>query len=89
MLVVGQKFALPIFIFAYLIRWGKYNWRLALGCAAGGWVFLVGFYDQIMHLFWYPSWLDGWLPELLPDWLPGWLFVQERLMKYLGAYGYE
>jgi len=75
MLVVGQKLALPLFVFAYLIRWGKYSRRLALGYAAGGWVFLVGFYDRIMHLFWYPSWLDGWLPESLPDWLPAWLFV--------------
>jgi len=75
MLVVGQKFAIPIFIAAYLIRWGKYNWRLALGYAVAGWVFLVGFYDRIMSLFWYPSWLDSWLPELLPDWLPAWLFV--------------
>ena len=75
MLVVGQKFALPIFIFAYLISWGKYSWRLAFGYAAGSWVFLVGFYDRVMHLFWYPSWLDSWLPELLPDWVPGWLFV--------------
>jgi len=75
MLVVGQKFALPIFIFAYLVSWGNYNWRFALGYAAGGWAFLVVFYDRIMHLFWYPSWLDSWLPELLPDWLPAWLFV--------------
>jgi len=75
MLLIGQKFAIPIFIAAYLIRWGKYNWRLALGYAVAGWVFLIGFYDRIMHLFWYPSWLDSWLPELLPDWLPAWLFV--------------
>jgi TctA family transporter len=75
MLVIGQKFAIPVFIGTYLMRWGKYSWRLALGYAAGSWVFLVGFYDQVMHLFWYPSWLDGWLPEMLPDWLPAWLFV--------------
>ena len=75
MLVIGQKLALPVYIAAYLFRWGNYNWRIALGYAAGGWVFLVGFYDQIMHLFWHPSWLDSWLPELLPDWFPSWLFV--------------
>jgi putative tricarboxylic transport membrane protein len=74
MLVIGQKLALPIYIAAYLNRWGNYNWRITLGYAVGGWVFLVGFYDQIMHLFWHPSWLDSWLPELLPDWLPSWLF---------------
>lgn len=75
MLVVGQKFALPLFIFAYLIRWGGYNWRLAAGYAAGGWLMIVGFYDRILDLLWYPSWLSTWLPELLPDWLPPWLFV--------------
>ncbi|MBT4940280.1 MAG: hypothetical protein HON14_14195 [Rhodospirillaceae bacterium] len=74
MLVIGQKLALPLFIFTYLIRWGSYNWRVALGYAAGGWLFLVIFYDRIMHLFWYPSWLDSWLPEMLPEWFPPWLF---------------
>jgi TctA family transporter len=74
MLVVGQKIALPLYIAAYLIRWGGYNWRIALGYAVGGWVLLVGFYDQVMHLFWHASWLDSWLPQLLPEWLPKWLF---------------
>ncbi|MFP6732769.1 MAG: tripartite tricarboxylate transporter permease [Rhodospirillales bacterium] len=75
MLIVGQKLALPIYIAVYLIRWGNYGRRMAFGYAAFGWVLLVGFYDQIMHLFWHPSWLDSWLPQLLPDWLPSWLFV--------------
>lgn len=73
--VIGQKLALPLFIGTYLIRWGSYSWKVALGYAAGGWLFLVLFYDQIMHLFWYQSWLYSWLPELLPAWLPEWLFV--------------
>ncbi len=75
MLVVGQKFALPIFIVAYLRRWGGYGWKLSLWYAFGGYVLLVGFYDQTMHLFWHPSWMSDWLPELLPEWLPQWLFV--------------
>ena len=74
MLVVGQKIALPLYIAAYLVHWGGYNWRIVLGYAVGGWVLLVGFYDQVMHLFWHSSWLDSWLPELLPEWLPKWLF---------------
>lgn len=48
---------------------------MPLGYAGGGWLFLVLFYDQIMHLFWYQSWLYSWLPEILPAWLPNWLFV--------------
>ena len=75
MLVVGQKFALPIFIVAYLRRWGGYGWKLSLWYAFGGYLLLVGFYDQTMHLFWHPSWMSDWLPELLPEWLPEWLFV--------------
>jgi hypothetical protein len=74
MLVIGQKLTIPIFIAAYLVRWGEYNWRVAIGYAFGSWVFLVGFYDQIMHLFWYPAWISSWLPELLPTWFPQWLF---------------
>ena len=74
-LVIGQKLALPLFIGTYLIRWGNYSWKVALSYAGGGWLFLVLFYDQIMHLFWYQSWLYSWLPELLPAWLPDWLFV--------------
>lgn len=75
MLVIGQKFAVPLFIAVYLVRWGHYSWRIALGYAAAGWLFMVVFYDQVMHLFWHPSWLSDWLPELLPEWLPSWLFV--------------
>jgi len=75
MLVVGQKFALPLFIFTYLIRWGSYNWRVAVGYAFGGWVMIVGFYDRILDMLWYPSWLSNWLPEILPDWMPPWFFV--------------
>ena len=74
MLIIGQKFALPLYIAIYLFRWGNYNWRISVGYAVGSWIFLVGFYDRIMHLAWHPSWLDSWLPEHLPSWLPPWLF---------------
>jgi TctA family transporter len=75
MLMIGQKFALPIFIAVYLVRWGGYGRGVALGYAFGGWLLLVGFYDRIMHLFWHQSWLATWLPEILPPWLPDWLFM--------------
>ena len=74
-LVVGQKIALPLFIGLYLWRWGGYDRRMSIAYALGGWVFVVGFYGQIMHLVFHPSWLATWLPSLLPDWLPGWLIV--------------
>ena len=58
-LFVGQMIALVLFIALYLWRWGGYGWRVSLGYAAGGWLFLYGFYDQVMHIFWHPSMLFG------------------------------
>lgn len=74
MLVIGQKLAIPLFIIVYLISWGKYSWRLAIGYALGAWALLIVFYDRILHLFWYPSWVSSWLPGILPDGFPNWLF---------------
>ncbi|MDE0343294.1 MAG: tripartite tricarboxylate transporter permease [Deltaproteobacteria bacterium] len=74
-MALGQKIAVPIFITAYLVLWGRYSWRLSVMYAVGGWAVLVAFYDRIVHLFWHPSWLSYWLPELLPAWLPAWLLV--------------
>jgi len=36
MLIIGQKFALPLFILTYLLCRGNYNWKIALGYATGG-----------------------------------------------------
>jgi NADH:ubiquinone oxidoreductase subunit 3 (subunit A) len=74
-MLVGQKIALPVLMGFYLISWGKYSKRLAFSYSAIGYVFLVGFYDRAMNIFWYPSWVSTWLPEYLPTWLPQWLFV--------------
>ncbi|MDP6175761.1 MAG: tripartite tricarboxylate transporter permease, partial [Rhodospirillales bacterium] len=74
-LVVGQKIALPLFVAAYLFRWGGYGRRVALGYAFGAWVFMVGFYDQTMHLFWHQSLLAGVWPSIFPEWIPNWLFI--------------
>lgn len=70
---LGQKIALPIFIGMYLWRWGGYDRRLSIGYALGGWIFIIGFYDQIMNLLFHPSWLYSWLQPLFPEWLPSWL----------------
>jgi hypothetical protein len=72
-LVVGQKISLPIFIGMYLWRWGGYGPRVSLGYAIGGWVFIVVFYDQVMHLLFHPSLLYSWLQPITPEWFPGWL----------------
>lgn len=73
--VLGQKIALPLLVGFYLRQWGNRSWRTCFIYAACVWVFLVGFYDRVMNIFWYESWLGGKLPALLPDWLPAWLFV--------------
>jgi len=74
-LVIGQKLALPLFAAMYLRRWGKYGWRVSIGYAAGAWIFLIGFYDRVMHLFWQPSWLSDWLGTSLPAWFPAWVMM--------------
>ncbi|MDA0241662.1 MAG: hypothetical protein O3A84_16780 [Proteobacteria bacterium] len=58
-IVVGQQIALPVFVFVYLWRWGNYGWKISLGYAVGAAIFIVGFYDKIMNLFFYPSLLFG------------------------------
>ena len=57
--VIGQQLALCIFIATYLWRWGGYNWKIALGYAACGWLILYGFYDKVMHVPWHQSWVLG------------------------------
>jgi len=73
--VLGQKIAIPLFIFGYLLFWGRYSPGVSMAYAASGWVVLVAFYDRLLHLVWYPAWLFYNLPGILPDWLPAWLFV--------------
>jgi hypothetical protein len=58
-LVVGQQIALCLFIATYLWRWGNYGWRVSIGYAVLSWLFLYGFFDQVMHILWHPSWLLG------------------------------
>lgn len=75
MLVIGQKLALPLFISFYLAVWGGYGLRICLIYPLCAWAFMIGFYDRVMHLFWYPSWLSQKLPELMPDGFPLWLLI--------------
>ena len=72
-LLVGQKLALPIFIVAYLVRWGGYSKSIALGYGIAAWVVLVFFYGQVMGLLFHPSYLAGMLQPLLPRGFAEWL----------------
>ena len=55
----GQMVALPLFIAAYLWRWGGYGWTVCLGYAAAGWAFLYLFYGKVMNVFWHQPLLFG------------------------------
>lgn len=56
---VGQLISLTLFVAIYLWRWGNYDWKISIGYALATWAFIYGFYDQVMHLFFYPSMLFG------------------------------
>ncbi len=72
-LLVGQKIAIPLFIAAYLIRWGKYSIGIAATYALGAWALIVFFYDQVMGLLFHPSYLQLTVQPLLPSAFPEWL----------------
>ena len=55
----GQMVALPLFVAAYLWRWGGYGWAVSLGYAAVGWAFLYLFYGKAMNVFWHQPLLFG------------------------------
>ena len=55
----GQMVALPLFVAAYLWRWGGYGWAVSLGYAAAGWAFLYLFYGKVMNVFWHQPLLFG------------------------------
>ena len=73
--IVGQKLAMPLFICAYLLRWGHYQKRFAFGYALAGWAILVFFYGQVMGLLFHPSYLAIWLQSVLPAGTPDWLIL--------------
>lgn len=73
-LLVGQKIALPLLLAMYVWRWGGRNLRFSLAYGFMGWLVIVGFYDHIMGLTFYPSWLGLKLQSVVPtEWLR-WVF---------------
>jgi putative tricarboxylic transport membrane protein len=57
--LIGQMAALTLFCLLYLFRWGRYGWKFSVGYSAVVLVFIWGFYDQTMNLFFHRSWLFG------------------------------
>jgi TctA family transporter len=53
--LAGQLVALPVFVIAYLLSWGRRRARDALIYAAGTYLMVWGFYGELMNLLFYPS----------------------------------
>jgi len=73
MLIIGQKLALPIFIYIYLIWWGKKPRVLSLTYALFGWGLLVFFYDRIINLVFHVPLLQEPLEKMIPSGFPIWV----------------
>ena len=73
MLIVGQKLALPIFIYIYLVWWGKKSQVLSLTYALFGWGLLVFFYDRIINLVFHVPLLQELLEQMTPSGFPIWV----------------
>jgi putative tricarboxylic transport membrane protein len=57
----GQHVALTVFIFIYLIVWGRYSWWIALIYAAGTLGLMVLLFDVMSPTNWYPALVPQWL----------------------------
>ena len=58
--LLGQHVALPAFIALYLLVWGGYSWKLALGYAAAGLGLMIMLFDYLSPTLWYPALLLRW-----------------------------
>ena len=74
-LVLGMKIALPIFVFSYLLIWGRMRLAVCAGYALAVWGLLVGFYDRIIRLTFHDSAAHALFASVLPEWLPEWLIL--------------
>ncbi len=69
-ILLGMKLALPLTLLVYLRYWGGFSLRFSLGYGLIGWLVIVGFYDRILGLTFYPSWLGQTLqPFVTNEWL--------------------
>ena len=66
--VIGQKLALPLFIFLFCRVWAGFSMRFAAGYAVAGWAVLALFYERTLTIFWQPSLLgDAVRAAIGPD----------------------
>ncbi len=75
MLFIGQKLSLPIFIFFYLLYWGKKPVSLCALYSVLGWLFMVIFYDRIIHMSFHIPMFRNSLQSIIPTFIPEWLIL--------------
>ena len=74
-LFVGQKIAVPLFIFLYLILWAKRSISVSFLYTSLAWFFLVLFYDRIIHMQFHQPYLASAMQAILPDFIPIWILL--------------
>ena len=58
--VVGLKFGIPFWMFLFLRFQSKEKLWVALALSLAGFLFLVGFFDRVVHIPWPDSQLTQW-----------------------------
>ena len=74
-LFVGQKIAVPLFIFLYLMLWAKRSVSVSFLYTSLAWFFLVLFYDRIIHMQFHQPYLASAMQAILPDFIPIWILL--------------
>ena len=74
-LFVGQKIAVPLFIFLYLMLWAKRSISVSFLYTSLAWFFLVLFYDRIIHMQFHQPYLASAIEAILPDFIPIWILL--------------
>jgi len=75
MLVIGQKIAIPLFTFLYLMIWAKRTLAESAGYTVVAWVFLVVFYDRVIHMQFHQPMLHSAIEAIVPSFIPIWIFL--------------
>jgi hypothetical protein len=59
--LLGQRIALPLFVFLYLKVGAKEGWMLSIAITLAVAIFLLGVFDRVIHVSWHQGELFRWL----------------------------
>lgn len=59
--LIGQKLALPLFVFAYMKLGSREGWLLSIGMTIGCVILLLGIFDYVVNVAWWEGELYQWL----------------------------